>query len=337
MNLNRSTRVQSKLSKNENSLYIKSFIDNEVCFIDIFEDKLILIVDIKSIKTSIKITKKSYLKIIHLLTDDETSEEEDEDDDEYEDKVNRNIVKYLICYIPNNNTSFQVDDYSNNIYELETPYKKLLEQTKNYYINLLTSDSKKEEYKLNNKDKIKINSKSIEKICKYQNKTIFEIANYIIILIVTIKKKDHVKNLVTENLIKKYFTKSNEIGSFMGVKNFETECKIPLKNTKKPLNKIDGLFEIILNKLDKNDKNDKCDISEDHSNNDDSSELSNTVNNSIIKQDSKNSNDLNIVTDINISSNIINPINITNNDKIDEEFKDEGGCQKNFCPNCNIF
>lgn len=334
MNLNLTTRTNSKLSKNENSLFMKSFADKEVCFIDIFEDKFFLTIDLKSKKATIKIARKSFIKIISLLTDDETCEEEDEDDDEYEDKVNRNIVKYLICYIPNNNTSFQVDEYQNTIYELEAPYKKLLEKTKNYYINLLTSGSKKEEYKLNNKDKIKINSKSVEKICKYLNKSIFEIAHYMNILILTIKKKDNVKNFVTENLIKKYFSKNKKKESFIGVKNFETDYKIPLKNTKKPLNKIDGLFEKILNKLNKNDKNDKYDKSED---NDDSSELSNTVNNSFIKKESNISNDLNIVTDINISSNIINPNYIKNNDKIDEESKEECGCQKSFCPNCFIF
>ena len=54
MNLNLTTRTNSKLSKNENSLFMKSFADKEVCFIDIFEDKFFLTIDLKSKKAILK-------------------------------------------------------------------------------------------------------------------------------------------------------------------------------------------------------------------------------------------------------------------------------------------
>ena len=65
----------------------------------------------------------------------------------------------------------------NSIGILDSKFTKLLEQTKFYKINIVPineDEMKKESLNYDNK-KISISSKSLEKICKYLEKTIYDI------------------------------------------------------------------------------------------------------------------------------------------------------------------
>lgn len=313
-----STEKEVNLSKNDHSLLIKSVEDTDFNFLDFLKDKQLLSITFKDM--ILQISNKSIIKIFTLLTNDEDG-----------DNIENNLTNYITCLMSDDNLSYNKDATTNSIGVLETPFKKLLDKTKNYKINIVTSKVDEIKKELLNyaqqKNKIDIKSKSIDKICKYLNKSIYDISDYINIVIIY-DDEDYDKELLKQKLIDKY-DKIGENIYFIGVKKFITDFSIPPKNNKNSIYRINILFNNVLNKIDSVENNSFDDSDSEYN-----------------KKGNKNYEIIN-------NSNKYNEINIkyeiNNNDhKIDDDEKNElqltddgterkGGCKKEFCPNCSIF
>ena len=218
---------------------------------------------------------------------------------------------------------------ANSIGVLETPYKKLLDKTKNYKINIVTSPVEEIKKDLLNyaqqKNKIDLKSVSIDKICKMLNKSIYDISDFIHIVILY-DDDDYDKEMLKQKLIDKY-DKIEENTYFMGVKNFITDFAIPSKINKHSIYRINNLFNNVLNKIDSVENNSFDDS--------DSEENKNNSKNGVINSSHK-FNELNIKYEIN------NDNRNDDDDKKDElQLTDDGTdkkgvCRKEFCPNCYI-
>lgn len=200
----------------------------------------------------------------------------------------------------------------NSIGILDSKFTKLLEQTKFYKINIVPineDEMKKESLNYDNK-KISISSKSLEKICKYLEKTIYDIYNYISILIIYNNEKDMDKEIIKKKLIDKYDKLEQKI-NFMGSKNYETEYIVPPKHKKSQIYRLNILFNNVLGKIENtnNSFEDDGDIFE------------------------KKNRAENIKSEIDINNNRIHNID---EKKINEDLE-KNGCQKEFCPACKVF
>jgi hypothetical protein len=306
-------KEKRRLSKNYNKSFL-SIQENEKDFIDILKDKSFLSINFNNNSIPLIVSKKSVFKIINLLTDKEIV-----------NSLEINLANYIICYLSDENMSFNiVDESSCNSSILELPYQKLFDQTNQYAINIvdsnITSKNNLLSYFSTQKKKIIIKSKSINKICNYLNITLYKFADYIHITIISFQEQDKFKNLIKKS---RRFSFS---ASFLGVKRFETDYEIPARNFKNPIYKLNDIFDQILGKIedDSSDK-DSSDISapKSHSSLSEShSQIMNNTNNSI-----------------NISSSINNPVAREYIDEKDfeRECLKNCECQNNRCPNCLIF
>ena len=224
--------------------------------------------------------------------------------------------------------SYKAEMTTNSEGVLDTPYIKLLEQTKIYKISITSKNINDMEKDLLNNDnkniKIFIKSTSLERICKNLDKTILNISDYIGILILHNNENDIDKNIIKKKLIDKY-DKNGQNEFFMGLKNFETDCKVPIKCNKNTIYRINILFSNVLGKIENIENNNFFD---------DNSDEEEKINNIYDKKDESKK-----TSEDNIKSQIVNNPNNYNIDekKIKDDFEKEGGCQKELCPQCNIF
>ena len=114
------------LSKGENSLLIKSVEETDFNFTELLKGKQLL--SITSSNMSLQISNRSIMKIFNLLTNTEDGE-----------NIENNLTNYITCTFSDDNLSYNKDVTANSIGVLETPFKKLLDKTKNYKINIVTS------------------------------------------------------------------------------------------------------------------------------------------------------------------------------------------------------
>ena len=321
--INFSNEKEINLSKDNNSLFIKSIEETEFSFTELIKNKILVSINFNNNNNKdnntnlfVQIKNKSIFKIFNLLTDIKSGE-----------NIENNLTDYITCTILEEDNSYnkEITEYSMAV--LDTPYKKLLDQTKTYKINIKSSninEIKKDllNYNLYN-NKIDINSISIQKICKFLNKAIYDISDYINIIVLYNDDNDYDNDIIKKKLIDKY----DKIGQnvyFMGKKNFLIDVNIPIKNSKNSLIRINSLFNNVLNKIDNIENNSFSD------------------NNS---EDNKNNNDKNLNTnskkfdEIIIKSEIYNRNNKDNNNvyQITDDNDKKGGCKKEFCPNCYIF
>lgn len=311
-----SSEKEINLSKENNSLIIKSIEETEFNFTDLIKDKLYISIILNN-NVSIQLSYKSIIRIFNLFIDIKNGE-----------NMENNLTDYVTCTIFEDDTSFHKDITSNSVGYLDTPYKKLLDQTKKYQINLISTnivEMKKDLLNYDNQNKIIIESKSIDKICKFLNKTIYDISDYINILVLYNNDNDFDKDIIKRKLIDKY----DKIGQniyFMGVKNLETDLNIVQKNEKNPIYRINALFDNIWNKIDNIE------------NNDSSSDENSDINN-------KNDNNSQVLNKINKIKSEIDNYNKNNEDEnieyqITDDNEQKNGCQrcqKDFCPKCIIF
>ena len=312
-----STEKEINLSKEDNSLFIKSIEETEFNFIDLLNDKHFLTIFFNLKNINLQLSNKSIMKIFNFLTDIESGE-----------NLENNLTDYITFIILEDNLSYNKDATVNSIGILETPFKKLLDQTKMYKINIVTSNIDEIKKELLNfeqqNNKINISSKSIEKINKYLNKSIYDISDYIHIVILYDNENDFDKDILKKRLIDRY-DKIGENIYFMGVKQFKTNSEVPLKNNKNPIYRINIIFNNVLNKIDSVENN---------SFDDSNSEDNKIFNNNLQKKNSNKNSEINIRYDINDDK--------TNYDRkqeyqiTEESFEKRGGCKKEFCPNCLI-
>ena len=317
--------ISKDSEEKSNSLFIKSLNEGEINLMDILKDKLLLLVTISKNKNIINLANESIFKILKL----------------YKNENMESIVSdYITFNVIDDNISYKEDfplnnNQDNSIGILDAPFVKLLEITKNYKINInleskekSTFDGIKKELLNNNefqKDKIDINVKSMKKICKFLNKSIYDISDYINILVLFLNNDDINKAQIQNIIIDKY-SKSGLNEYFMGKKNFEINLRNSIKVEKNNIYKMDDLFENILNKIDYIENNSSEEMVDD-------------------KKDKINDNeDLVETTKKFIEQKIkINKLkydnkdDIDNNDDFDNDAKRKCNCQKDVCSFCSIF
>lgn len=304
-----------------NSLVIKSLDEGAFNFVDLIKDKLVLLITTKN-KINVQISNKSIFKIFNILCD--------KDKGEY---IENFLSDYITCSITEENNSYKDDfilnNQDNSLGILDTPYIKLLEQTQDYKISInSTTNSSMDEIKqklLNydeQKNIINIKSTSMGKICKYLNKSIYDISDYINILVLYLNNQDDFNIYTIKSKIIDKYSQSGLNAYFMGKKLFESNVKVPLKNEKSPLFKFDDLFENILNKIEniENNSSDDFDEIKDKNNTDNNNDKLDTPK-KFIEQKIK-----------------INKVNYDDNeDEINHNSNNKCNCQKDICSFCNIY
>ena len=304
-----------------NSLVIKSLDEGAFNFVDLIKDKLVLLITTKN-KINVQVSNRSIFKIFNILCD--------KDKGEY---IENFLSDYITCSITEENNSYKDDfilnNQENSLGILDTPYIKLLEQTQDYKISInSTTNSSMDEIKqklLNydeQKNIINIKSTSMGKICKYLNKSIYDISDYINILVLYLNNQDDFNIYTIKSKIIDKYSQSGLNAYFMGKKLFESNVKVPLKNEKSPLFKFDDLFENILNKIEniENNSSDDFDEIKDKNNTDNNNDKLDTPK-KFIEQKIK-----------------INKVNYDDNeDEINHNSNNKCNCQKDICSFCNIY
>ena len=314
--------ISKDSAEKSNSLVIKSLDEGAFNFVDLIKDKLTLLIITKN-KINVQVSNKSIFKIFNILCD--------KDKGEY---VENFLSDYITCSITEENNSYKDDfilnNQENSLGILDTPYIKLLEQTQDYKISInSTTNSSMDEIKqklLNyddQKNKINIKSVSMGKICKYLNKSIYDISDYINILVLYLNNQDDYNIYTIKSKIIDKYSQSGLNAYFMGKKSSEIDLKVPTKNEKSPLFKFDDLFENILNKIEnvENNSSDDFDDIKDKSNN-------NTNNNNEVLDTPKKFIEQKIK---------INKVNYDDNDEINNNSGNKCNCQKDICSFCNIY
>lgn len=296
----------------DNSIVNKSFYSDDFNFPDLVSKKKYLQVKIESLDYHLSIQSNSVKKIFLLISNNNKNELED------------NYLEYITCLIgggddeldkqqllaPNNKPNIQ------NI--LDPSYYELLNKTKIFYIDI-------PKLNLNQKKKIVLRSKSLEKIFGFLNTNVFEMSDYIEIFILSYQENDSLgeKFLLRAKLMGKLSQSLEDINKenekFTGIKMFNTEMNIAEKCEKNKLQFLDFLFNNVWNAIEKENLNEE------------NMSFSGTpfVKNSsdeIGKKNNKNV-DLPNSNNINIGKNIDN-----------EEPKKDVNCADNICANiCKIF
>ena len=314
--------ISKDSAEKSNSLYIKSIDEEAFNFVDLLKDKLLLTITTTKNKVSIQVSNKSILRLFNILCDKNKGE-----------NIETMLSDYITCSILEENISYKDDFILNNqeisLGVLDAPYVKLLEQTQDYKISIAsTSISSVDEMKeklLNyepQKNKINIKSTSLGKICRFLNKTIYDISDYINILVLYLNSQDDINIFTIKSKIIDKYNSTGQNALFMGRKNYENDLKVPVKNDKNSLFKFDDLFENILNKIE-NIENNSSDFEEnkDKSNNNNNDDIVDTPK-KFIEQKIK-----------------INKVNYDDNedDDLESDRKNKCNCQKDICSFCNIF
>ena len=311
-----SNEKEINLSKDDNSLYIKSLEETEFSFTELLKNKNFVSINC-NYNDLLQVQNKSIFKIFSLFTDTKNGE-----------NIESNLVDYITCTILEEEISYNRDITNSIIGVLDTPYKKLLDETKKYKINIFSSNFDEIKKDLmsydNQKNKIDIDTKSIQKISSYLNKTIYDISDYINIIILYNDDIDYDKDIIKRKLIDKYDSIGENV-YFMGKKDFENNLKVPEKCKKDPIYQINIIFNNVLNKVDNIENNS-------------SSDENNENNLNINGTNSKKFDDIKLKSEIYNSNEIKEDFDYDNDDYLltDEQDKN-GGCQKKFCPDCNIF
>ena len=300
INISRENTIKS------NSLLIKSVDEGDIDIIDFIKNKLLISIIFTNKNIVQQVPNKSVLKIIKMLIE--------HNDNNSDENLENYITQYITFTIFEDN-SYKVELTGNSIGILDSKFTKLLDQTKIYKINITSTneDEMKKETLNNDNNKISISSKSLDKICKYLDKTIYDIYNYINILIIYNNEKDMDKEIIKKKLIDKYDKVGQNI-HFMGSKKFETEYAIPPKHKKSHIYRLNILFNNVLGKIE--NTNNSFDDDGD-----------------IFEKKNRRVSEENIKSEININNNRIHNID---EKKINEDLE-KNGCQKEFCPACIIF
>ena len=313
--------ISKDSAEKSNSLFIKSLNDDEFKLIDLLKDKFFLSIKIYKNKNEINITNKSILKILKLFSNE---------------NIENILQEYITFNVIDDNISYKDDfllNQDNSLGILDAPFVKLLEMTNVYKISITKEikiktplDEIKKEL-LNNelqKNKIDFKDISFKKICKFLNKSIYDLSDYINILILFLNNDDINKAQLQSILIDKY-SKSGQNEFFMGKKNFETNLRNPVKNDKNNIYKIDDLFENVLNKIDNIENNSSEEIFEDNKD-------KVNVNGEKIETPKKF-----IEQKIKINQLKYDKDDIDKKEDIDDDIKRKCNCQKDVCSFCNIF
>jgi hypothetical protein len=317
------TNEKDLISKDDleksNSLAIKSLDETAFDLLEFLKEKYFLSITFKKSNNNVQISNKSIFKIFESFND--------KNDKENLEEV---LLNHITCTI-NEKDDFNTINHGieNSMEILDAPYVELLNKTNNYKINF---NNKKEENKAfedikknlliyeEHNNKLNVQSRSIKKICKFLGKNIFDMSDYINIIVLYLNEDEINKDFIQNRIVDKY-NKSEEKFYFLGNKKLETDLIVPEKNKKNSIYKLNSLFDKILIKIDNVDSSD---LSDDN-------EIEKNENESVPKK----------YIDQKIKANSDNYYEVVNNKSEDEESgllkDDKCNCQKDLCEICNIF
>ena len=316
------TNEKDLISKDDieksNSLAIKSLNETGFNFIDLLQEKFFLQITLTKSNNMLQIPNKSILKIFEFFADDKNNKENFEE----------TLLNHITCLIQEKE-DFPTINHSMGVEILDAPFVELLRRTKNYKINLnkKKNDNKEIEYIKNNlliyednkSNKININSNSIKKICKLLGKTIFDISDYINVLILYLNEDEINQAFIQNKIIDKY-NKTEENINFLGKKNMESNLVVPEKNNKKGISQYNHLFDKVLNRIDNVENLSEFSEEKNIEINEDEIIPKKYIEQKMIKK---------LYHDNDGGNNIEDQYVMTNEDKCN--------CQKDLCLFCNVF
>lgn len=319
------TDEKDLISKDEiekSNSFARKSVNETVNFIEFLEEKFFLIVNLKKSNESLQMRNKSILKIFELFNHKNNK-----------DSFEEILLEHITCIITDKDDFDTINHGNENSIGneiLDGRYVELLNQTKIYKIsftkksigNTVIDNMKKNLliYEEEQKNKLSVKSSSIKKICKLLGKTIFEMSDYINVLLVYLNE-DEINTIFIQNKILDKYNKIDEKINFEGIKKYETELIIPDKNKKIEINKYSDIFEKVLNRIDNMEN--LSDFSEENKMN----ENSENIPKKFIEEKSK-------IKSANYESR-------DNNKSDEEEYRlkrDEHCiCQKDLCSFCTVF
>lgn len=316
------TNEKDLISKDDieksNSLAIKSLNGTGFNFIDLLQEKFFLQITLTKSNNMLQIHNKSILKIFEFFADDKNNKENFEE----------TLLNHITCLIQEKE-DFPTINHSMGVEILDAPFVELLRRTKNYKINLnkKKNDNKEIEYIKNNlliyednkSNKININSNSIKKICKLLGKTIFDISDYINVLILYLNEDEINQAFIQNKIIDKY-NKPEENINFLGTKNLESNLIVPEKNNRKGISHYNHLFDKVLNRIDNVENLSEFSEEKNIEINEDEIIPKKYIEQKMIKK---------LYHDNDGGNNIEDQYVMTNEDKCN--------CQKDLCLFCNVF
>ena len=310
----------SKDAIDKSNSFARKSVNETVNFIEFLEEKFFLIVTLKKSNESLQMKNKSILKIFELFNNKKNK-----------DSFEEILIEHITCIIKDDFDTINhgiENSIGNEI--LDGRYVELLNQTKIYKIsftkkgigNTVIDDMKKNLliYKEEQKNKLSVKSSSIKKICKLLGKTIFDMSDYISVLLAYLNE-DEINTIFIQNKILDKYNKIEEKIIFEGIKKYETELIIPDKNKKIEIYKYSDIFEKVLNRIDNMEN--LSDFSEENKMN----ENNENIPKKFIEEKSK-------IKSANYESR-------DNNKSDEEEYRlkrDEHCiCQKDLCSFCTVF
>ena len=319
------TDEKDLISKDEiekSNSFARKSVNETVNFIEFLEEKFFLIVNLKKSNESLQMRNKSILKIFELFNHKNNK-----------DSFEEILLEHITCIITDKDDFDTINHGNENSIGneiLDGRYVELLNQTKIYKIsftkkgigNTVIDNMKKNLliYEEEQKNKLSVKSSSIKKICKLLGKTIFEMSDYINVLLVYLNE-DEINKIFIQNKILDKYNKIDEKINFEGIKKYETELIIPDKNKKIEINKYSDIFEKVLNRIDNMEN--LSDFSEENKMN----ENNENIPKKFIEEKSK-------IKSANYESR-------DNNKSDEEEYRlkrDEHCiCQKDLCSFCTVF
>jgi len=319
------TDEKDLISKDEiekSNSFARKSVNETVNFIEFLEEKFFLIVNLKKSNESLQMRNKSILKIFELFNHKNNK-----------DSFEEILLEHITCIITDKDDYDTINHGNENSIGneiLDGRYVELLNQTKIYKIsftkkgigNSVIDNMKKNLliYEEEQKNKLSVKSSSIKKICKLLGKTIFDMSDYINVLLVYLNE-DEINTIFIQNKILDKYNKIDEKINFEGIKKYETELIIPDKNKKIEINKYSDIFEKVLNRIDNMEN--LSDFSEENKMN----ENSENIPKKFIEEKSK-------IKSANYESR-------DNNKSDEEEYRlkrDEHCiCQKDLCSFCTVF
>ena len=245
------TNEKDIISKDEierTNSFVKKSLDENINFLKLLEENFFLTITLKKSNESLQMRNKSILKIFELFNN--------------KDNLEKILLEHITCIINDKDDFYTINHGAENSIGneiLDNRYVELLKQTKIYEISFTKKgignrdidDMKKNLliYEEEQKNKLSVKSYSIKKICKLLGKTIFDMSDYINILLFY-SNEDEINTIFIQNKILDKYNKIDEKTKFEGIKKYETELVIPKKNKKIVINIYNDIFEKVLNRID---------------------------------------------------------------------------------------
>ena len=239
------------IDNNNDSISIKSISEqDQQTIIDKIETSESTKIIITSNNAQIVLYPQSLKKIFSMIK---------EEDENIGDLYAYNVTFKIDEIIDNSNQNIQEDT------ELDLKYQKLLENTSifhisigdnNYYIDQNNFAANKD---IMGNKRIIVNKKVLNNIFKFLNKNIFDMSDYIRIVVLFLSKQSQSKiaKLVIKNKILGKYQKTPEyikVDEFKGIGKVKYNFDIPRKNQNQNLYKLDMYFNKVLDQLENFDK-----------------------------------------------------------------------------------